>query len=99
MFDIIDGAWRSIVWLFKASLFTGCVFIVAWLISQLLIDRKAEKSTYEQVKAGSLILRCDLPQGTIDVDPAKITGYYEGQWQFGNGWSSSCILIVRGNKQ
>ena len=99
MLFLLEESWRAVVWLFKASLFAGCVFVVAWLLSQLLIDRKAEKSTYEQVKSGELILRCDLPQGTVDVDHTKVTGYYEGQWQFSNGWSSSCILIVRGNNQ
>ena len=71
----------------------------SWLLYVKLTGGQTEATTLELVQAGKLILRCDLPQGTVDVDPAKITGYYEGQWQFSNGWSSSCILIVRGNNQ
>ena len=53
-----------------------------------------ERSTFEKVKSGELVLRCDFRDGTRDVDPELVTGTFEGRWEFTNGSASSCRLIV-----
>lgn len=91
---------RAVARAFKFIVSLAVIALVSYAVTYLVLVEQAEQSTYEQVKAGKLILRCDLPKGTTDVDPAQVTGYYEGQWQFDNGWSSAgnCILIVKGSK-
>ena len=59
-----------------------------WHFAQL------ERSTLQQVQAGEIILRCDMPDGTRDIDPSLVVDYHDGQWKFANGFSSTCVLVA-----
>lgn len=84
----------------KYLLLIVLVVLVSWVLGTAMREERQAKTTYEMVKSGEYVLRCYLPKGLTDIDPALITGYYEGSWQFTNGWSSNgnCSLRERGNK-
>ena len=54
-----------------------------------------ERTLLQQVRAGDVVLRCAMPNGTRDIDPEVVVDYYEGGWTFANGFSSTCILVVK----
>lgn len=54
-----------------------------------------ERTLLQQVQAGEVILRCDMPDGTRDIDPSLVVDYHDGQWTFTNGFSSQCLLVVK----
>ena len=54
-----------------------------------------ERTLLQQVQAGEVILRCDMPDGTRDIDPAMVVDYHEGGWAFTNGFSDTCLLVVK----
>ena len=55
----------------------------------------AERTLLQQVRAGDVVLRCDMQGGTRDIDPALVVRHHEGGWAFTNGFSSQCILVVK----
>lgn len=75
--------------LLVAGILLGCIVSYEWHIAQL------ERSTLEQVQAGEVILRCDMPDGTRDIDPELVVDYHDGQWTFTNGFSGTCTLVVK----
>ena len=54
-----------------------------------------ERTLLQQVHSGEVALRCDMPDGTRDIDPALVVRHQEGGWAFTNGFSSQCILVVK----
>ena len=75
--------------LLVVGILLGCIVSFNWHIAQL------ERSTLQQVQAGEVILRCDMPDATRDIDPAMVVDYHEGQWTFTNGFSDACMLVVK----
>ena len=74
--------------LLVVGILLGCIVSLNWHFAQL------ERSTLEQVQAGEVLLRCDMPDGTRDIDPALVVDYHDGQWTFTNGFSSTCVLVA-----
>lgn len=66
----------------------GIMLNLQWRVAQL------ERSTLQQVQAGEIILRCDMPDGTRDIDGALVVDYHDGHWKFTNGFSSTCVLVA-----
>ena len=72
-----------------------CVGVLAGLVLNLqwrVAD--VERTLLQQVQAGEVILRCDMPDATRDIDPELVVDYHEGQWTFTNGFSSTCVLVT-----
>ncbi len=74
--------------LLVVGILLGCVVSFNWHTSQL------ERTLLQQVRAGEIILRCDMPDGTRDIDPAMVVDYHDGQWTFTNGFSDTCVLVA-----
>ena len=74
--------------LLVVGILLGCIVSSEWYIAQL------ERSTLEQVQAGEVLLRCDMPDGTRDIDPSLVVDYHDGQWTFTNGFGSTCVLVT-----
>lgn len=74
--------------LLVVGILLGCIVSFNWHIA---LD---ERSILEQVQAGEVLLRCDMPDGTRDIDPALVVDYHEGGWAFTNGFSSTCVLVT-----
>ncbi len=74
--------------LLVAGILLGWVVGLNWHFAQL------ERSTLQQVQAGEVVLRCDMPNGTRDIDPELVVDYHDGQWKFTNGFSSTCVLVA-----
>ena len=53
-----------------------------------------ERTLLQQVRAGDVVLRCDMQGGTRDIDPALVVRHHEGGWVFTNGFSSQCMLVA-----
>lgn len=66
----------------------GVVLNLQWRIADV------ERTLLQQVQAGDVALRCAMPNGTRDIDPAMVVDYHEGQWAFTNGFSSTCVLVT-----
>lgn len=75
--------------LLVVGILLGCIVSLNWHFAQL------ERSTLQQVQAGEIILRCDMPDGTRDIDPGLVVDYHDGQWKFTNGFSDMCLLVVK----
>ncbi len=75
--------------LLVVGILLGCIVSLNCHFAQL------ERSTLEQVQAGEVTLRCDMPDGTHDINPALVVDYHEGQWTFTNGFSDACMLVVK----
>ena len=75
-------------WL-SIGILAGVTIVLQWRVAQL------ERSTLQQVQAGDVVLRCDMPDGTRDIDPELVVDYHDGQWTFTNGFSSTCTLVVK----
>ena len=74
--------------LLVVGILLGCIVSFNWHIAQL------ERSTLQQVQMDEVILRCDMPDGTRDIDGALVVDYHEGQWTFTNGFSDACMLVA-----
>lgn len=66
----------------------GVVLNLQWRIADV------ERTLLQQVQMGEVILRCDMPDATRDIDGALVVDYHEGQWTFTNGFSSTCVLVT-----
>lgn len=67
----------------------GAAIVVA---SQAL--RSSELAAIESVRSGDKVLKCDMPDGTRDIDPALVVDLVDGKWLFMNGFSSTCVLVA-----
>ena len=75
--------------LLVVGILLGCIVSFNWHIVQL------ERTLLQQVQMDEVILRCDMPDGTRDIDGALVVDYHEGQWTFTNGFSDACMLVVK----
>ena len=74
--------------LLTVGILLGCIVSLNW---HFALD---ERTLLQQVQAGEVILRCDMPDATRDIDPAMVVDYHEGQWTFTNGFSDACMLVA-----
>ena len=74
--------------LLVVGILLGCIVSLNWRIADV------ERTLLQQVQAGEVILRCDMPDATRDIDPAMVVDYHEGQWTFTNGFSDACMLVA-----
>lgn len=74
-------------WLCVGAL-AGVMLNLQWRIADV------ERTLLQQVQAGEVILRCDMPDGTRDIDPSLVVDYRDGHWKFTNGFSSTCVLVA-----
>ena len=74
--------------LLTVGILLGCIVSFNWHIAQL------ERTLLQQVQMDEVILRCDMPDGTRDIDGALVVDYHEGQWTFTNGFSDACMLVA-----
>jgi len=74
--------------LLTVGILLGCIVSFNWHIA---LD---ERTLLQQVQAGEVLLRCDMPDGTRDIEPALVVDYHEGQWTFTNGFSDACMLVA-----
>ena len=70
------------------------LLVVGILLGCIVSLELNERSTLQQVQAGEIILRCDMPDGTRDIDGALVVDYHDGHWKFTNGFSSTCVLVA-----
>ena len=75
--------------LLVVGILLGCIVSLNWRIADV------ERTLLQQVQAGEVILRCDMPDGTRDINPSLVVDYHEGQWTFTNGFSDACMLVVK----
>lgn len=66
----------------------GVVLNLQWRIADV------ERTLLQQVQMGEVILRCDMPDATRNIDGALVVDYHDGQWTFTNGFSSTCVLVT-----
>lgn len=74
--------------LLVVGILLGCIVSLNWRIADV------ERTLLQQVQAGEVILRCDMPDATRDIDGALVVDYHEGQWTFTNGFSDACMLVA-----
>jgi len=74
--------------LLVVGILLGCIVSLNWHIAQL------ERTLLQQVQMDEVILRCDMPDGTRDINPSLVVDYHEGQWTFTNGFSDACMLVA-----
>ena len=75
--------------LLVVGILLGCIVSLSWHFVQL------ERTLLQQVQMDEVILRCDMPDGTRDINPSLVVDYHEGQWTFTNGFSDACMLVVK----
>lgn len=66
----------------------GAVLNLQWRVADV------ERTLLQQVQAGEVILRCDMPDTTRDIDGALVVDYHDGQWTFTNGFGSTCVPVT-----
>lgn len=78
----------------KLALFTIATILAASF--SLYAQTEAIQTTQlERVQSGEDILRCEMRDGTRDIDPEKVIGRHDSTWLFDNGSAKSCIIVVR----
>ena len=65
----------------------GVTIVLQWRVADV------ERTLLQQVQAGEVILRCDMPDATRDIDGPLVVDYHDGQWTFTNGFSNTCVLV------
>lgn len=66
------------------------ILIVAGTLAVLSCLDKSDLQILAEVKDGTRTLSCWIGDGIKDIDPAKVTGYFEGTWTFTNGQARAC---------
>lgn len=66
----------------------GAVLNLQWRVADV------ERTLLQQVQMGEVILRCDMPDATRDIDGALVVDYHDVQWTFTNGFSGTCVLVT-----
>ena len=74
--------------LLVVGILLGCIVSLNWHIADV------ERTLLQQVQMDEVILRCDMPDGTRDINPSLVVDYHEGQWTFTNGFSDACMLVA-----
>lgn len=79
----------------KLALFAIATILVA-SFSLYAQNEQVQTTQLERVQSGEGILRCEMRDGTRDIDPEKVIGRHDSTWLFvDKGYAKSCIVVVR----
>ena len=70
------------------GILAGVTIVLQWRVADV------ERTLLQQAQMGGVILRCDMPDATRDIDGALVVDYHDGHWTFTNGFSSTCVLVT-----
>lgn len=65
-------------------------FVVGCACAYAAHQHKLENEMVEQVQGGKLVLTCLMKDGERVIAGDMVTGYFDGSWQFKNGYAKSC---------
>jgi len=57
-----------------------------------VVAQAQENRTLKQVQTGKIELWCEFEDGLRQVPADRVTGLYDGQWEFKNGHARQCEL-------
>jgi hypothetical protein len=79
----------------KNKLFLGLIGLAlgAAVTAQVQLSAQ-DQSLIEKIQSGDLVLRCDMLDGTRNIEGGKVIDLFDGVWQFeGGGYASSCRIL------